>query len=154
MVSVVPSSGVLKEDHPLAPYVVAADLSSSVLGAATSQAPSQDEAPSLVSSATSSATVFPLALGVSGSGCGFVDSQSQMVASLVGVGRTSLKGNLVMPSSSLSGSYLPMLSSLVADIPVATSSLDSGISRFGSGVADLWWQKAASLVEDGWTVVK
>ena len=37
---------------------------------------------------------------------------------------------------------------------VTSSSLASGVSGFGCDGADLHWQKAASLVEDGWTTVK
>ena len=59
---------------------------------------------------------------------------------------------MVSPTSSISaGSAIPVSSSLSA-VPVAASSLDSGSG--GSGVAGFPWQKAASLVEDGWTVVK
>ena len=47
-----------------------------------------------------------------------------------------------------------MAPSQVVDVPVAVSSLASEISGIGSGVADLRWQKAAGLVEDGWTTVK
>ena len=72
----------------------------------------------------------------------------------MGVGRTSVNGNMVMPSTSVSsGSVLPVSSSLDAVIPVASSSLVSGIFG-GSCVANLQWQKATGLVEDGWTVVK
>ena len=72
----------------------------------------------------------------------------------MGVGRSSAKGKLVMPSTFVSsGSALPVSSSLDVDFPVVASSLVLGISG-GSGVADLQWQKAIGLVEDGWTVVK
>ena len=72
----------------------------------------------------------------------------------MGVGRTLVNGNMVMPTTSISsGSVLLVSSSLDVVIPIAASSLVSGISG-GSGVADLRWQKAAGLVEDGWTIVK
>ena len=37
---------------------------------------------------------------------------------------------------------------------VTSSSLASGVSDSGCDGANLHWQKAASLVEDGWTIVK
>ena len=150
-IPIVPSSGAFKEDPPSAPPLVsvvpssmdATDLSSGVLGAATSLAPSMVVASSLIPATNSTAVVFPLASGIFGS-----------ATTLVGVGRSSVKGNLVMPSISVpSGSALPVSSSLDADFHVAASSLVLGISG-GSDVADFWWQKAAGLVEEGWTVVK
>ena len=99
--------------------------------------------------------VFSLSLEVSSSDCGFANSSSQKATSLVGVGRTIVKGNKVMPSTSiLSRMDLLVAPSQVVDVPVVVSSLVSGISRIGSGVVDLQWQKATSLVEDGWTIVK
>ena len=56
------------------------------------------------------------------------------------VGRTIVKGNMVMPSTSnLSRSDLPVASSLVADFSVVVSSLASRIFGIGFGVADLRW---------------
>ena len=71
------------------------------------------------------------------------------------VGRTLVKGNKVIPSSSnLSRLDLPVAPSQVVDVPVVVSSLVSVLSEIGSGVANLWWQKVVGLVEDGWTIVK
>ena len=87
-----------------------------------------------------------LASGFSGPSNGPVGSQPLSAAGLVGGGKTTDKGILVIPTSSISvGSGFP--SSLVF-VPVVASSLDSGIS------GGFQWQKAASLVEDGWTIVK
>ena len=73
----------------------------------------------------------------------------------MGVGRTIVIGNMVMPSTSnLSRLDLPVASSLIADVSVLISSPVLGISRIGSSVADSWWQKAIGLVEDAWTIVK
>ena len=126
------------EDPPLAPSVDATSLSSSNLRATPSPASSQVDVPSHVSSATSSTAVFSLALGVSRFGCGFVDSQSQKAAHLVEVGRTIVKGNKVIPSTSiLLRMDLFVAPSQVVDVRVAISSLVSGIFGIGSGVADL-----------------
>ena len=74
---------------------------------------------------------------------------------MVGVGRTSIKGNKVMSSTSnLSRMDLPVAPSQVADVLVVISSLVLGSSGIGSGVADLWWHKVVGLVEDGWTTGK
>ena len=151
LVSAVPSFGDFKVDPPLAPPLVstipssvdAADLSSGVLGAANSLTPSMVVVSSLVPAANSTAAICPLASRASGS-----------ATDLVGVGRSSNKGILVMPSIPVSsGSTLPVSSSLDAYFPVTASSLVSRISG-GSDVADCRWQKVAGLVEEGWTIVK
>lgn len=104
-------------------------------------------APSLVDPPSQDPTVkSTLASEFSGCSNGPVGSQPLSATGLVGGGKTTDKGISVIPTSFVSvGSSFP--SSLVF-VPVVASFLDSGIS---GGVQ---WQKAVSLVEDGWTVVK
>ena len=74
---------------------------------------------------------------------------------MVGVGRNSVKGNKVIASPYILSRTNPFVApSQFVDVLIAVSSLVLGISGIGSSVADLRWQKAASLVEDGWTTVK
>ena len=58
----------------------------------------------------------------------------------MGFGRTTVIGNIVIPSTSnLSRMDLLEAPSQVADVLVAFSSLVLGISGIGSSVADLQW---------------
>ena len=53
-------------------------------------------------------------------------------------------------------SMVPLRGAIVPSLvsAITSSSLASRVSGFGCDGVDLHWQKATSLVEDGWTIVK